>query len=141
MKWETIRKSRKAKEKWIEEEYEEVGRTRLYFNNIKQLASIILLDSESKVMLHIEKANCKRKTLFSLRKLSPCNIKVMLCHMFVLSQFNHCLPVHYPRLDKYEKHRMQKIWNSCMRFMFDIFRNLIMPLINYMMLSGLICVT
>lgn len=86
----------------------------------------VMLDVNFRFKNHISncvrKAYCKLKLLYSSRHLLNTKLKILLCDTLVLSQFNYCDVLYGPCLDQVEKQRIQKVQNSCLRFIYGIRR-------------------
>lgn len=93
-------------------------------NNIRNLG--IILDNSFRYRYHVsnclKKAYYKLKLLFPHRSHLPKNIKVLLCETLVLSNFNFCCQVYAPSLDKEYQNKIQKVQNSCIRFIFGLLK-------------------
>lgn len=86
----------------------------------------IIFDSNLRFKKHVsslvKKAYCKLKMLFNSRHLLSTKLKILLCDTLVLSQFNYCDVVYGPCLDQVDIKRIQKVQNSCLRFIYGIRR-------------------
>lgn len=93
--------------------------------NTKSLGLVI--DSQLKFSSHIsyvlKKSYCALKTIYPHRHYLDQNVKRELCDSLVLSHFNHCDIVYGPCLDSRDSHRIQKMQNSCIRFIFGMGRH------------------
>lgn len=84
----------------------------------------LILDNNFRYKKHV--SNCIQKAYTNLRVLYPhrtylsVNIKAKLCEALVLSQFGFCAPVYSPCLDSLDSQRIQKVQNSCLRYIFGI---------------------
>lgn len=47
------------------------------------------------------------------------NVKKVSCEVFVLFQFNYCVPIYFPVIDEMYC-RIQKIQNECIRFSYGV---------------------
>ena len=70
----------------------------------------------------LKKAYCALKSIYPHRHYLEKNIKKELCDSLVLSHFNHCDNVYGPCLQNFDRGRIQKVQNSCIRFIFGIRR-------------------
>ena len=94
-------------------------------NNIRNLG--IILDTSFRYRYHVsnclKKAYYKLKLLFPHRSYLPRNIKTLLCEILILSNFNFCCQVYAPSLDKEFQNKIQKVQNSCIRYIFGILKH------------------
>lgn len=60
------------------------------------------------------------KIMYQHRSYLSKSMKSELCKSVVLSHLNYCLPVFGPCLDALDLYRLQKVQNSCIRFVFGI---------------------
>lgn len=94
-------------------------------NSIRNLG--IIMDNTFRYRIHV--SNClknayyKLKLLFPHRSYLPRNIKTLLCESLVLSNFNFCCQVYAPSLDTEYQNKIQKVQNSCIRFIFGILKH------------------
>lgn len=94
----------------------------LVVNSVKNLG--IILDNSLRFKDHV--LNLIRKCYTAL-KLLYTNISILnfkfrkkLCESLVLSILNYCIVLYFPCLDKFTQNRLQKIQNSCCRFVYRI---------------------
>lgn len=84
----------------------------------------IVIDSNLRFREHvkslIQKSFSSLKILYSSRHLLNFKLKVMLCESLVLSQFNYCDFIYGPCIDSFDKNRVQKVQNSCCRFIYGL---------------------
>lgn len=84
----------------------------------------VILDSQMKFKLHVnsicQKTYCSMKLLYSNRRIINFNIRKQLCDTLVLSHVNYCSLVYWNCLDVIHKSRLQKIQNTCCRFVFNL---------------------
>lgn len=91
-------------------------------SSVKNLG--LFMDNTFRFRTHI--ASCVQKSITSLRLLYPHRrslsgkIKTMLCNSLVLSNFTYCSPVFSACLDQETVRKVQKIQNSCLRFIYGI---------------------
>lgn len=84
----------------------------------------LIIDSKFTYNKHI--STCIQKAYSALRQLYPHRssltpkIKADLCNSLVLSHFSHCSPVYSESLSAADLYRVQKVQNSCLRFIFGI---------------------
>lgn len=84
----------------------------------------LLTDINLRFTKHI--SNLLQKTFLRLRLLYAnkrnlnFNLKKKLCESLVLSIFYYCYIVYYPCLDMVNKKRIQKVQNTCCRYIFDL---------------------
>nr|CAH7721874.1 unnamed protein product [Callosobruchus chinensis] len=84
----------------------------------------VTIDSKFRYKTHV--AQCIRKAYNNLRQLYPnrhilsAQLKAQLCNSIVLSHFTHALPVYAPAIDNSDQYKIQKVQNSCLRFIFGI---------------------
>lgn len=86
----------------------------------------LILDSNMRFQCHVnhmlKRAYAALKGLYSSRHMLNYATKVMLCESLVLSHFNFCDVVYGPCIDSVSTRRIQKVQNSCLRFIFGIRR-------------------
>lgn len=93
-------------------------------NEAKNLG--VILSSDLRFRSHISK--CIQRAWGALKMIYPhrsylhIKTKLMLCETLVLSMFNYCAPLIYPCLDAVCRRRIQKIQNSCLRFIYGLSR-------------------
>lgn len=91
-------------------------------NQVKSLG--IVIDRELRFSNHItfllKKAYSKLKLLFNYRHLFDRKTKTLLCESLVLSHFNYCDYVYGPCLTVADAGRVQRVQNSCLRYMYGI---------------------
>lgn len=84
------------------------------------------LDQHLKFSGHINtllsKAYGSLKLLYSSRFFIGRNLRKILCESLVLSHFNYCDVVYSNFIDSVEKRRIQRVQNSCCRFIFSLRR-------------------
>lgn len=91
-------------------------------NEIKILG--LTVDNSFRYRQHVSK--CLQRAYGSLRLLYPHRtylpqkIKISLCSTLVLSQLNYCSEIVSPALDYDTWYKIQKLQNSCLRFIFGI---------------------
>lgn len=82
------------------------------------------IDNTHRYRHHITR--CIRNAYMQLKKLYPYRhifnetIKRNLCETFVLSQFNYCTPIYHSAIDGLTESRIQKVQNSCLRYIYGI---------------------
>ena len=81
-----------------------------------------VLSWRKQVNLCISKAMSNFFQICRYKKFLNREAKIILCESIVLSQFNYC-DIVYSNMDKYLKDKIQKIQNICLRFIFDIKKN------------------
>lgn len=69
---------------------------------------------------YIRSAYLNLKRLYPFRHILNQKIKKDLCESFVLSQFTFCCTVYHGGLDQYTAARVQRVQNSCLRFIYGI---------------------
>lgn len=74
------------------------------------------------VNLMLKRSYFSLKLIYPNRHILDIGVKKMLCDSLVLSHFNHCDVVYDACLDSFDKKRIQKVQNSCMRLIFGIRR-------------------
>lgn len=95
-----------------------------YKDSVKSLG--LMIDSDLRFSIHV--SNMLRKAYASLKMMYPhrrClsrDVKILLCDSLVLSHFNYCDNVYGPCLDAADVGRIQKVQNSCLRFIYGIRR-------------------
>lgn len=70
----------------------------------------------------IRRAYCHLRVLYGNRQCLDFNLRKLLCESLVLSHFNFCVNVYYPCLDSYDRLRIQRVQNSCLRFIYGLRR-------------------
>nr|CAH7727550.1 unnamed protein product [Callosobruchus chinensis] len=84
----------------------------------------LILDNDLRfrdhVACNIRKAYTALQLLYPHRAYLPVEAKKILCETLVLSQFNFCSPVYGPCIDQDTLSRLQRVQNSCIRFIFGI---------------------
>lgn len=82
------------------------------------------LDTDLKFKSHVN--NCIKRAYANLKMLYPHrhvldqNIKILLCDTMVLSHFNYCDVVYGPCIDYVDINRIQRVQNSCLRYIYGI---------------------
>lgn len=91
-------------------------------NSAKNLG--IIFDNHLKYTNHVNslltKAYCALKLLYASRHILSKNLKKTLCETLVLSHFNYCDVVYGFCLDSTDRSRVQKVQNTCVRFIYSI---------------------
>lgn len=84
----------------------------------------VVLDSQINFRLHVnsicQKTYSNMKLLYSNKHIINFNIRKHLCDSLVLSHINYCSFVFWHCLDVIHKSRLQKIQNTCCRFIFGL---------------------
>nr|CAH7728998.1 unnamed protein product [Callosobruchus chinensis] len=92
------------------------------FEQAKNLGLVV--DQDLRFRAHISRkiqiSYAALNLLYPHRKYLSVEIKKMLCDTLVLSQFNFCSPVFAPCLDKDSMRRIQRVQNSCIRYIYGI---------------------
>nr|CAI5821884.1 unnamed protein product [Callosobruchus analis] len=112
---------------WFQENIDKIkievnGTTLEVVDEAKNLG--VTIDSKFRYKTHV--AQCVRKAYNNLRQLYPnrhflsAQLKAQLCNSLVLSHFTHALPVYAPAIDTSDQYKIQKVQNSCLRFIFGI---------------------
>ena len=87
-------------------------------NEIKNLG--VIIDQHLSFETHTTKlcsaAYAKLKLLHQYKQFLTPAVKYRLAETYVLSGFNHALPVYYSHLTNEFKYRIQKVQNSCVRY-------------------------
>ena len=95
-----------------------------YLKIISKTKNGLFLDQTLRFKLHIANlistAYYKLRLLFPHRHVLNKNVKAMLCNSIILSSFNYCDSLYGPCLDSIDIRRIQKVQNSCLRFIFGI---------------------
>nr|CAI5844696.1 unnamed protein product [Callosobruchus analis] len=85
-----------------------------------------VVDQDLRFRAHISKkiqiSYAALKLLYPHRTYLSVDTRKMLCDSLVLSQFNFCSPVFAPCLDKDRVLRIQRVQNSCIRYIYGIRR-------------------
>lgn len=76
----------------------------------------------SQVSKYLQRSYAGLKMLYPHRNYLSIKVKTMLCESLVLSTFSYCAAIYYPCLDVLSKGRIQRVQNSCARFIFGIRR-------------------
>jgi len=86
----------------------------------------IILDSDLRFKKHISTLTRKcfsiLRLLFPSRHILSRETRALLCESLVLSNLNYCDVVYGPCLDSSDKNRVQRIQNSCIRFIYGVRR-------------------
>lgn len=69
---------------------------------------------------YISRAYLQLKKLYPYRHTLNIDVKTKLCEVFVLSHFTYCSTVYHSALDRDTEYRIQKVQNSCLRFIYGI---------------------
>ena len=69
---------------------------------------------------YISSAYMKLRSLYPHRQDLSIPVKKRLCEALVLSQFSYCATIYHPCLDNADKVRIQRVQNSCLRYIFGI---------------------
>lgn len=69
---------------------------------------------------NISKAICGLRAIYQHRSYLSKSMKIRLCEVLVLSHFNYRLPVYGSNVNNCDMYRMQKVQNSCLRFIYGI---------------------
>lgn len=84
----------------------------------------VLVDSNLRFSSHVtacvKKAYGVLRCLYQHRHILNIITKKRLCETLVLSNFVHCAAMYGPCLTGYELHRIQRVQNSCLRFMYGV---------------------
>lgn len=84
----------------------------------------LVLDEDLRFKEHvanlIRRAYCSLRCLYANKSILNNTLKIMLCESLVLSIFNYCDVVYSPCLDLLTSNRIQKVQNSCIRFIFNL---------------------
>lgn len=101
----------------------ELNGSRLRFSNSAKNLGLILdntLRFRDQVSKMVQKAYAGLRLLYPHRKYLNSNTKKLLCDTLVLSQFTYCAPVYGPCLDCDSSARIQRVQNSCIRFIYGL---------------------
>lgn len=86
----------------------------------------LIIDNKLRFKAHVTSklkiAYTTLKSIFSLRHSLNPDVKALLCDSLILSLFNFCDNVYASCLDSMDIRRIQKVQNSCLRFIFGIRR-------------------
>lgn len=100
-----------------------VNNSRIEVHNVVKSLGV-LIDSKLKfsdqVNKQIQKAFINLRLMYANRAILNKKLKIMLSESLVLSHFNYCNFVYGPFLDIKDKSRIQKMQNSCCRFIFGL---------------------
>lgn len=69
---------------------------------------------------YIRNSYLTMKTLYPHRSTLNTHIKIRLCESLILSRFAYCSVVYDPAIDSNTEYRIQKVQNSCLRYIFGI---------------------
>lgn len=88
----------------------------------KNLGVIIepMLRFRQHILKNVQKAYNGLRLLFPHRRYLLTNVKKTLCDSLVLSQLIYCSPVYSPCLSQDDMNRVQRVQNSCIRFIYGI---------------------
>lgn len=101
----------------------EINGCRLEFLQHARNLGLILdttLRFREQVCKFIQKAYSALRLLYPHRSYLSIDTKKTLCETLVLSQFTYCAPVYGPCLDRDCSSRIQRVQNSCIRFIYGI---------------------
>lgn len=91
-------------------------------NSCKNLG--LYLDVDLRFTTHVncllQKSYCKLKTLYIHKDFLSPDIKLRLCDALILSNLAYCDIVFWPALLSKDKNSLQKIQNSCLRFIYNL---------------------
>ena len=83
----------------------------------------VIFDEQMSWVKHINKVVCRAygslRSLYRFKKLLSVNAKKSLCEALVLSHFNYCDTL-FPFIHKALEDKIQKVQNSCVRFIFNL---------------------
>jgi len=86
----------------------------------------VIFDSSLRFKSHIssitQKSFCVLRSLYSARDVLPRQLKIILCDSLILSKVNYCDVVYGPCLDAVDRRRIQRIQNSCLRYIYGLRR-------------------
>lgn len=68
----------------------------------------------------LKKSYITLKLLYSSKQILSFKIRKKLCETLVFPIFHYCLIMYFPFLDLVSKNRLQKVQNTCCRFIFDL---------------------
>lgn len=84
----------------------------------------VIIDAELKFEDHvkhlIQKSYFKLKLLYGNRHFFKPETRKLLCDSLILSNFNYCYQVYGPFLSQFWQTKLQRLQNSCLRFIFSI---------------------
>lgn len=87
----------------------------------------------------VKRAYSSLRSLYPFRKSLSIPVRKTLCDSLVLCHFNFCDVVYGPCLDTFDSYRIQKVQNSCLRFIFGLNRrqhvSRYLPLISWLNMS------
>lgn len=95
-----------------------------FLNHAKNLG--LVMDKRLKYTFHVnnllKKTYCALKRIYLSRELLNQKLKILLCDSLVLSFFNYGDIIYGPCLDQVDTYRIQKVQNTCIRFIFNLNR-------------------
>lgn len=93
-----------------------------FVDNAKNLGLIIdkSFRFKGQISKNIQKAYLNLKLLYPHRLYLNVKVKTLLCEALVLSHFAYCSPVYGPCLDYETTQRIQRVQNTCLRFIYGI---------------------
>lgn len=107
-----------------------LGEVRLSINGailpvVEQAKNLgVIIDRSFAYSRHV--SSCIQKSYAGLRQLYPHRyylshkLKANLCNALVLSHFSHCAPLYSQALNTHEVYRIQKVQNTCLRYIFNL---------------------
>lgn len=110
--------------KYITEHFQvKINNERIPFYTEVKILGLVLdntLRYRQQISRYISNSYLALRTLYPHRKYLPISVKKSLCDAIVLSQFNYCAPVYHASIDACTSVRIQRIQNSCLRYIYGI---------------------
>lgn len=101
----------------------QLNNTPLAFSNLSKNLGL-LIDEDLRFSNHVSKliqqAYMRLKLLFASRHILNVALKKKLCESLILPIFSYCNIVYFPCLDSINKNRIQKIQNTCCRYIYNM---------------------
>nr|CAH7757971.1 unnamed protein product [Callosobruchus chinensis] len=100
-----------------------INGTALNYGSISKNLGLLVdenLRFKEHVSVLLKKAYTRLRLLYNSKHILNLSLKKKLCECLVLSIFQYAFTVYFPCLDQITAHRIQKIQNSCCRFIFSI---------------------
>ena len=102
-----------------------INNTSLPTSNICKSLGLIM-DSKLRFTEHVSSklslAYSNLKLIYGFKNFLPQQTRKLLCDTLLLSHFNHCNSLYYPCLNAFDKYRIQKLQNACIRLIFNVQR-------------------
>lgn len=96
-------------------------------NCVKKCKNLgLIIDQNLNFTDHVNKlvqiSYYKLKTLYRYKQFLPANVKLKLMEALIISRLDYCDVVYGPRLSVADAYKLQKIQNSCIRYVYNVTR-------------------